>query len=339
MQIGMVGLGKMGAGLTERLMGDGHEIVVFDILRQNISLLESGGAVGAESLEDLAGKLNPPRVVWLMLPCGEPVNSTVLALSDMLSPGDIIVEGGNSHYKDDLRRADELKEKGLRYIDAGVSGGIWGLKNGFCIMLGGNPEDIRHIEPILRTLAAPGGYAHCGPTGAGHYVKMVHNGIEYGLMEAYGEGFEILKASPYQEMLQLDAIARLWNKGSVIRSWLLTLIESALDSDPNLASIEGYVDDTGAGRWTMQEAVASGVSAPAIAAALFRRFQSRQEDAFSDKLIAALRREFGGHPVAAGKKNKRESKVQSPKSKIKDRHRGAKAQRDKGEKSGIKDKG
>jgi 6-phosphogluconate dehydrogenase len=185
----------------------------------------------------------------------------------------------------------------VRYIDAGVSGGIWGLKNGFCIMLGGDADDIRRLEPALRTLASPGGYEHCGPTGAGHFVKMIHNGIEYALMEAYAEGFEILKASPYQEILHLDAVARLWNNGSIIRSWLLTLIESALSSDPDLTSIRGYVEDAGTGRWTVQEAVASGVSAPAITAALFKRFQSRQEDAFSDRLIAALRREFGGHPV------------------------------------------
>jgi 6-phosphogluconate dehydrogenase len=316
MQLGVVGLGRMGAGLTERLLEGKHTVVVFDILKQNVNLMESGGAVGAESLEELVEKLDPPRIVWLMLPYGEPVNSTVLALSDILSPGDILVEGGNSHYRDDLRRAEELKRKNIRYIDAGVSGGVWGLKNGFCIMLGGNAVDIQRLEPILQTLAAPGGYRHCGPTGAGHFVKMVHNGIEYALMEAYGEGFEILKASPYQEVLQLDAIARLWNNGSVIRSWLLTLLESALSADPNLASIEGYVEDTGTGRWTVQEAVASGVSAPGITAALFARFDSRREDAFSDKIIAALRREFGGHPVVYG--NKREKKAEGDRQKAKE---------------------
>lgn len=297
MRIGMVGLGRMGMGLTERLVGGGHEVIVFDILRQNVTLMESGGAVGADSLEDLTGKLESPRVIWLMLPCGEPVNSTITVLSDMLSAGDLIIEGGNSHYRDDLRRAGELKEKGIGYIDAGVSGGIWGLRNGFCIMLGGGEEEINRIEPILRTLTPPGGYAHCGPTGAGHYVKMVHNGIEYALMEAYGEGFDLLHASPYRESLPLDEIARLWNTGSVIRSWLLSLIENALRSDPDLSSIEGHVDDSGAGRWTVQEAVEAGVAAPVIAQALFTRFRSREDDAFSNRVIAALRREFGGHPV------------------------------------------
>jgi 6-phosphogluconate dehydrogenase len=195
--------------------------------------------------------------------------------------------------------------KGIRYIDAGVSGGIWGLRDGFCIMLGGDPEDIRRIEPVLDTLSAPGGWAHCGPTGAGHYVKMVHNGVEYALMEAYGEGFELLRSSPYGESFRLEEIARLWNRGAVIRSWLLTLIESALAADPGLASIEGYIEDTGMGRWTLEEALRAGVSVPAIAGALFKRFQSRQEDIFSDKVVAALRKEFGGHPVIPkGEKNR-----------------------------------
>ncbi len=297
MQMGMVGLGRMGMGLAERLIGGGHELVVFDALRQNVTIMESGGASGAESLDDLVSKLHPPRVVWLMLPCGEPVNTTVEVLSDLLSPGDIIVEGGNTWYKDDLRRASELKGKGLHYVDAGVSGGIWGLGNGFCIMLGGDDEDIRRIDPALQTLAAPGGYSHCGPTGAGHYVKMVHNGIEYALMEAYGEGFELLKSSPYAETLSLPETARLWNNGSVIRSWLLTLVESALSSDPDLSTIEGVVRDNGTGRWTVEEALVSRVAVPAIAAALFRRYESCREDAFSNRLLAALRREFGGHPV------------------------------------------
>jgi 6-phosphogluconate dehydrogenase len=298
MQIGMVGLGKMGMGLTERLIDGGHEMVVFDILQQNVTLMESGGAKGAESLDDLVAKLHPPRVVWLMLPCGEPVDTTVEVLSDLLSPGDIIVEGGNTLYKDDLRRVADLKSKGVQYVDAGISGGIWGLKNGFCIMLGGDVNDIRRIDPALKTLAAPGGYAHCGPTGAGHYVKMVHNGIEYALMEAYGEGFELLKSSPYGETLSLPDIARLWNNGSIIRSWLLSLVESALSSDPELSGIEGIISDNGTGRWTVEEAMKEGVAVPAIAAALFTRFQSRREDAFSGRLVAALRREFGGHPVS-----------------------------------------
>ncbi len=297
MRVGMIGLGRMGMGLTERLVSGRHEVVVFDVLRQNVNLMESSGAIGAESLEDMARKLEPPRVVWLMLPCGEPVNTTVAVLADILSPGDMVIEGGNSHFRDDLRRAEDLKNKGLKYIDAGVSGGIWGVRNGFCIMLGGEIEDIHMIDPVLRTLAAPEGYLHCGPTGAGHYVKMVHNGIEYALMEAYAEGFDLLKSSPYGEMLHLDNIAGLWNNGSVIRSWLLSLIETALRSDPDLSTITGHVEDSGMGRWTVQEAVDSGVSAPVIAQALFNRFRSRGDDLFSDKIIAALRREFGGHPV------------------------------------------
>lgn len=297
MQIGVVGLGRMGTGIAERLIGGGHELVVFDILRQNVMVMESGGATGAESLEDLVSRLHPPRVVWLMLPCGEPVDTTVEVLSDLLSTNDIIVEGGNTWYKDDLRRAADLKGKGVHYVDAGVSGGIWGMRNGFCIMLGGDDEDIRRIEPALMTLAAPGGYAHCGPSGAGHYVKMVHNGIEYALMESYGEGFELLNSSPYAETLSLTEIARLWNNGSIIRSWLLSLVESALSSDPGLSSLEGVVGDNGTGRWTVEEALESRVAVPAIAAALFKRYQSCEENAFSDRLIAALRREFGGHPV------------------------------------------
>jgi 6-phosphogluconate dehydrogenase len=297
MKIGMVGLGRMGMSLAERLIAWKHGVVVYDILTQNIFRLESGGAVGAESLDDLKSRLEPPRVVWLMLPCGEPVNTTIAVLSDILDPGDIIVEGGNTNYRDDLRRAGELMEKGIRYIDAGVSGGIWGLKNGFCIMLGGDLADIEHIAPVLDSLAVPGGWAHCGPTGAGHYVKMVHNGIEYALMEAYGEGFELLRASPYFESFRLGEIAALWNRGAVVRSWLLSLIESSLAQDPDLDSIQGYIEDTGMGRWTLEEAVRTGVSVPGIAGALFKRFQSRQDEVFSDKIVAALRKEFGGHPV------------------------------------------
>ncbi|MFA6473216.1 MAG: decarboxylating 6-phosphogluconate dehydrogenase [Candidatus Latescibacterota bacterium] len=297
MKIGLIGLGRMGMSITERLLSGKHEVVVFDILRPNVFQMESGGATGAESIEDLVGKLVPPRIIWLMLPCGDPVETTIESLSDMLSPEDIIIDGGNTCYKDDLHRAEDMKKKGIRYIDAGVSGGIWGVRDGFCIMLGGDSEDINHIAPILKTLAVKDGYAYCGPTGAGHFVKMIHNGIEYALMEAYGEGFELLKASPYHEYYKLDEIARLWNSGSVIRSWLLSLVESALLNDPDLDSIKGFVNDTGMGRWTVEEAVRLGVSAPIIAASLFKRFQSGQEDVFSNKVIAGLRKEFGGHQV------------------------------------------
>jgi 6-phosphogluconate dehydrogenase len=296
MQVGMIGLGRMGMNMARRLLRD-HEVVVYNRTYEKVEQMEQEGAIGSRSFEELIRKLNPPRVVWLMYPAGELVDETISTLVPLLAEGDIIVEGGNSYYKDDIRRARILKTKGIHYIDAGVSGGIWGLKVGYCTMIGGDEADFKYIEPLLKTLAPTNGYLYCGTTGAGHFVKMIHNGIEYGIMEAYGEGFELLKASPYGENLKFDKVAHLWNQGSVVRSWLLELLESAFEKDPELSEIKGYVDDSGEGRWTVQQAVELGVSAPVIALSLFKRFQSRQDDLFSDKVLSALRKEFGGHAV------------------------------------------
>jgi len=298
MQLGIIGLGRMGMNMARRLLKGNHEVIAYNRTSSKTAIIEGEGAVAAESLEDLAAKLSAPRVVWMMLPIGGPIDQHVDALSGILSPGDILIDGGNSYFKDDLRRAEKLKTAGVHYLDAGVSGGIWGLKVGYCTMVGGDEADFKHIEPVLETLAPKDGYLYCGPTGAGHFVKMVHNGIEYALMEAYGEGFEILKASPYQEYLDFGRVAHLWNQGSVIRSWLLALLEAAFDEDPELSEIQGYVEDSGEGRWAVLQAIESGVSAVAISHAVFKRFQSRQEDLFSDKVLAALRNQFGGHAVA-----------------------------------------
>ena len=302
MQVGMIGLGRMGMNMARRLLIGGHHVVVYNRTYEKVEQMEKEGAEGSKSLEEFVQKLSVPRVVWMMYPAGELVDETVSTLSHLLSKDDIIVEGGNSSYKDDIRRARVLKTFGIHYVDAGVSGGIWGLKVGYCTMIGGDKADFKHIEPLLKTLAPPDGYLYCGSTGAGHFVKMIHNGIEYAIMEAYGEGFELLKSSPYGENLELDKVAHLWNQGSVVRSWLLELLESALGKDPQLEGIKGYVDDSGEGRWTVLQAVESGVSAPVIALSLFKRFQSRQDDLFSDKILAALRNEFGGHAVVESDK-------------------------------------
>ena len=299
MQVGMIGLGRMGMNMARRLLTENHQVIVYNRTQEKVEQIVKEGAIGSASLEELAQKLSPPRVVWMMYPAGELVDETTSTLSSVLSEGDILVEGGNSYYKDDIRRARTLKTKGIHYVDAGVSGGIWGLKIGYCMMIGGDEADFRHIEPLLKTLAPPDGYLYCGSTGSGHFVKMIHNGIEYAIMEAYGEGFELLKSSPYGENLGLDKVAHLWNQGSVVRSWLLELLESALEKDPQLSDIRGYVEDSGEGRWTVLQAVESGVSAPVIALSLFKRFQSRENDLFSDKVLAALRREFGGHAVVS----------------------------------------
>ena len=264
--------------------------------------LAKEGAIGAYSFEEVVENLSEPRVVWLMLPAGEVIDQALGELTMFLSPGDIIIDGGNSYYKDDLRRAGLLAGKGLKYVDAGVSGGIWGLEIGYCLMVGGEKETYEFLEPVFKTLAPPDGYLYCGPAGSGHFVKMVHNGIEYGLMQAYAEGFAILEASPYAGSLNYAEVSHLWNQGSVIRSWLLELAEAAFERDGRLEDITGYVDDSGEGRWTVQQAVESGVSAPVIALSLMRRFSSRQENAFSDRVLAALRREFGGHAVVLADK-------------------------------------
>ena len=299
MQVGMIGLGRMGMNMARRLLTENHEVVVWNRTQEKVKQMEKEGAIGSASLEEMVQKLSAPRVLWIMLPAGKIVDDAIETLTPLLSPGDIIVDGGNSKFRDDIRRAEELKKSDIHYVDAGISGGIWGLQIGYCTMIGGDEADFKHIEPLLETLSPKDGYLYCGSTGSGHFVKMVHNGIEYAMMEAYGEGFELLKASPYGEGLNMQAVAHLWNQGSVIRSWLLELLESAFEKDPDLTAIKGYVEDSGEGRWTVQESVEMGVSAPVIALSLFKRFQSRQADLFSDKVLAALRNEFGGHAVVA----------------------------------------
>jgi 6-phosphogluconate dehydrogenase len=295
MELGVIGLGRMGANMSQRLMEGGHHIVAYDRDPQAVQIVAGAGAVGVSSLEQLVAKLSPPRAVWLMVPAGAPVEQTIHALAPLLSPDDAIIDGGNSYYKDSVRRAASLKKQRLHFLDVGVSGGIWGLKMGYCLMIGGPEEASRRLEPIFQTLAPEEGYAYMGPSGAGHFVKMVHNGIEYGLLQAYAEGFELLHASPYE--LDLAQLARLWNRGSVVRSWLLELTEKALAADPDLASVKGYVQDSGEGRWTVLEAVERGVPLPVISLSLLTRFRSQQDESFSAKVIAALRREFGGHAV------------------------------------------
>ncbi len=297
MQIGIVGLGKMGGNMARRLLRAGHRVVVHTRDREKVEALRREGADGAGSPRELVQALAASRVLLLMLPAGEPTEDMVRSVADLLASGDILIDGGNSFFRDDVRRAAELAPRGIRYLDAGVSGGIWGLAEGYCTMVGGQREAFEHIEPLLRDLAPPGGYLYCGPAGAGHFLKMVHNGIEYALMEAYAEGFELLQASPYGPALDFARVAALWNRGSVIRSWLLELLEEAFRKDPRLEGIRGYVEDTGEGRWTVQQAVDSGVEATGIAHALFKRFDSRKQDTFANRLLAALRAEFGGHAV------------------------------------------
>jgi len=297
MKIGLLGLGRMGMNMARRLLKGDHKVFVYNRTIKKVKQIEKEGAIGSESVQELVKKIKPPRVVWVMLPAGNVTDKHIDILKGLLSSGDIIVEGGNSYYRDDIRRAQNLKPLGIHYLDVGVSGGIWGLKVGYCTMIGGDEADFNHIEPLLKTLSPKDGYLYCGPTGCGHFVKMVHNGIEYALMEAYGEGFEILEASPYKEYMDYKKISHLWNQGSVVRSWLLSLLESAFEKDPKLETIKGWVEDSGEGRWTAIQAVESGVSADVIVHSLFKRFQSRKNDLFSNKILAALRNEFGGHPV------------------------------------------
>ena len=303
MRIALIGLGRMGANMARRLIQGNHEIVVYNRTPDKTNDLVKEGAVGAFSLDDVVKKLSAPRIVWLMLPAGPVVDKYVDTLKNLLSPGDVLIDGGNSFYKDDIRRAEMLKEYGIRYMDAGVSGGIWGLKVGYCTMVGGEKETFHMLEPVLKTLAPKDGYLYCGNTGAGHFVKMVHNGIEYGMMQAYGEGFAILEASPYADSLNYSEVSHLWNQGSVVRSWLLELAESAFAEDGKLSGIKGYVDDTGEGRWTVQQAIETSVPAPVITLSLLQRFRSRQEESFSDKVNAALRLKFGGHAVKKSNKS------------------------------------
>jgi 6-phosphogluconate dehydrogenase len=296
MKLAMVGLGKMGGNMAQRLMRDGHEVVVFDVNEQARDELGSKGGVPASSLESVVDLLEAPRVVWLMLPAGPITDGAIATLTPLLASGDLIVEGGNSNYKDAIGAAAQLQPSGIHFVDAGVSGGVWGLDNGYCLMVGGTPEAVKIAEPAFVTLAPPDGYAHVGPVGAGHFVKMVHNGIEYGLMQAYAEGFQLMQAAE-EFKLDLHEIASIWRYGSVVRSWLLDLTERALADDATLASVKGYVDDSGEGRWTVEEAVARGVPAPAITTSLFARFTSRQPDSFQAKMLAAMRNQFGGHAI------------------------------------------
>jgi 6-phosphogluconate dehydrogenase len=295
MQIGMVGLGKMGANMTTRLIQGGHNVVVYDRSADAVAQAAAGGATSSGGLKDLCGKLGSPKVVWIMVPSGKPTDDTIDELCGLLSKGDIIIDGGNTNWKDGLAAYDRCKAKGVSLVDAGTSGGIWGLKEGYCLMVGGDDTAVKACEPIFLTLAPPDGYAHVGPAGAGHYSKMVHNGVEYGMMQAYGEGFEILETSPFK--FDLEQVASLWCHGSVVRSWLLELAVLAFKADPGLKDIRGYVEDTGEGRWTVQAAIDQDVPAPVITLSLMQRFVSRQEESFSAKVIAALRNQFGGHAV------------------------------------------
>lgn len=298
MELGMVGLGKMGANMTTRLLKGGHQMVVYNRDLTKVKVLVEGGAIGAESLEDLANKLAAPRAVWIMVTAGDPTEATIKALMSILSSGDIVIDGGNSNYKDTIRRAKALKEHGIHLVDVGTSGGVWGLTEGYSMMIGGETEVVEQLRPIFVTLA-PGldkGWGYVGSNGAGHFVKMVHNGIEYGLMQAYAEGFEIMKAKQDFD-LDLHQIAEIWRYGSVVRSWLLDLTANALADDQELSDIQAWVADSGEGRWTVAEAIDLDVPAPVITLSLLMRFVSRQEDSYAARMLAAMRQQFGGHAV------------------------------------------
>ncbi len=322
MQIGMIGLGKMGANMAMRLMHGGHQCVAFDLNADNVKKLAEQGATGATTLKDFVQQLERPRVAWIMVPAGAATDATITELANLMEAGDIIIDGGNSFYQDDLRHAKELKERGIYFMDAGTSGGVWGIDRGYCLMIGGEDQAVQHCDPIFKTLApgigniertlgrekikekntAEEGYLHCGPVGAGHFVKMVHNGMEYGLMQAYAEGFDILKGAASKDIpeirryqLNLADISEVWRRGSVIGSWLLDLSAIALLQDPELKKFSGYVQDSGEGRWTINAAVEEGVSAEVLATALFKRFRSRQDHSYAEKLLSAMRFQFGGH--------------------------------------------
>ena len=320
MQLGMVGLGRMGGNMVERLMRAGHTCVVYDRSAETVKKLAGKGATGADSVDDFAKKLTKPRAAWVMVPAGAPTESTVQDLAKRFEAGDIIIDGGNSYFKDDIRRARELKAKGIHYVDVGTSGGVWGLERGYCMMVGGAREAFERLDPILKALApgrgeiprTPGreklpgtaelGYIHCGPAGSGHFVKMVHNGIEYGLMQAYAEGFDIFKNANSKELpeeqrfeLNLGDIAEVWRRGSVVSSWLLDLTAMALAENPSLANYTGFVQDSGEGRWTVMAAVEEAVPADVLTSALYTRFRSRQEHTFAEKILSAMRHKFGGH--------------------------------------------
>lgn len=320
MQIGMIGLGKMGANMVRRLLAGGHKCVVYDVNPENVSRLVQEGAVGTTDLQDFVAQLSFPRTVWCMVPAGEITENTVMSVAKLLTAGDIIIDGGNSYYKDDVRRAEVLAEQGIHYVDVGTSGGVWGVERGYCLMIGGEASAVQHLDPIFRTLApgkgdiepTPGrdiptstaeeGYSHCGPVGSGHFVKMIHNGIEYGMMMAYAEGFNIMQNAGSISLpenlrydLNLTDIAEVWRRGSVVSSWLLDLTAIALVEDPELAGYAGHVEDSGEGRWTVQAAIEEAVPAHVLTAALYARFGSRQRNIFADKMISAMRKQFGGH--------------------------------------------
>jgi len=329
MQLGMVGLGRMGGNMVRRLIRSGHECVVSDLNPQNVQELVKERATGSSSLDDFVAKLKKPRVAWVMVPAGNPTEQTVMALGQKLEPGDIIIDGGNSYFKDDVRRSQKLKERGINYIDVGTSGGVWGLERGYCMMIGGPKDAVQHLDPIFKTLApgigdiprTPGreksggtaelGYLYCGPSGAGHFVKMVHNGIEYGLMQAYAEGFDIFRNATsdqlppeYRYNLNVADIAEVWRRGSVVSSWLLDLTAIALAENPTLSEYTGFVQDSGEGRWTIMAALEEAVPADVLSAALYTRFRSRQEHTFAEKILSAMRQKFGGHIELTPKKEK-----------------------------------
>jgi 6-phosphogluconate dehydrogenase len=297
MQIGFIGLGKMGGNMVHRIRRDSdHKVVAFDFSSEAVSAAEGVGAVGASSLEELVGKLSPPRMVWVMVPAGDPTEQTVNKLADLMDEGDTVIDGGNTNWHDDIRRAAVLTERGLRYVDVGVSGGVWGLEVGYCMMVGGHPESVSQLSPILNVLAPPDGWRQFGDAGAGHFVKMVHNGVEYGLMQAYAEGFDLMHKSRYD--IDLSEVAALWNRGSVVRSWLCELAERAFNAEGNdLEKLKGYVNDSGEGRWTVMDAIDHDVPTPVITSALYARFYSRGNGDFSHRVLAALRNQFGGHAV------------------------------------------
>jgi len=328
MRLGMVGLGRMGANMTRRLMLGGHEVVVTDLNTDNVKNMAGEGSIASTSLDDFVSKLGKPRIAWMMVPAGAPTEQTVQALAQRMQPGDTLIDGGNSYFKDDVRRSGELKKKGIHYVDVGTSGGVWGLERGYCMMIGGPREVVQQLDPIFKTLApgrgdiprTPGreklsgtaedGYIHSGPSGAGHFVKMVHNGIEYGLMQAYAEGFDIFRNATSKEVpeehrydLNLADIAEVWRRGSVVSSWLLDLTAMALAENPTLSGYTGFVQDSGEGRWTIQAAIDEAVPVEVLSAALYTRFRSRQEHTFAEKMLSAMRQKFGGHvePAAAAK--------------------------------------
>lgn len=295
MQIALVGLGKMGGNMVRRLLRGGHDVVAYDRSAEAVAAVVAEGAKGAASLAELVQKLEGTRVVWVMVPAGAPTESTIVELSNLLSANDVIVDGGNSNFRESIRRSGELAQKKLRFLDAGTSGGVWGLANGYCLMVGGDESAFAHVEPAFRTLAPEEGLAYLGKAGAGHFAKMVHNGIEYAMMQSYAEGFELLAASEYG--YDLGKLSGVWNRGSVVRSWLLELAERAFNKDPKLEGLKAHVEDSGEGRWTVNEAIALAVPVPTIAASLFARFTSRQPNSFAMRVLSALRNEFGGHAV------------------------------------------